>query len=446
MLGAIVSGASSIVGGLIGASGADKAAGAYQDAAEAAAAVTQEMFYQTREDLAPYRKTGEYAIENLLGTPAAYAATPEELNALVSQKSDLESQLNELQTKGEKYTTRGRRRREDIPAEVRGDPWERDRLVTTERYRPASPGSIAKLKSQISDLDAQIAATQEQMGEVTEEATPGLMDTYPDPSPYPDMPEYPEAAPLPKAGPYPDMPDAPTFDFGQGGVENALLSFTPEAYEQSPGYQFQVDEAQRAIENMASARGYRLSPRALKEFSQKAQGLARTDYGNWFNQQLQKADLALTQWREGRQAEIQDWLYPYETSVDEWTRQRGSDLQDWSNVRGANVEDWASKNTATAGAWMDKYNALMNLLRTGQSSATSTAAAGQNTASQVGNILTGAGEMEADKYINRANVAANALTSGIDNALTAYYTNPGSFDMGRPIPVDQWAYETGYRY
>ena len=56
-----------------------------------------------------------------------------------------------------------------------------------------------------------------------------------------------------------------------------------QGFQQSPGYQFNLDQGNQAMERMAAARGLRLSGGTLKEGAKFASGLASQDYGNWWN-------------------------------------------------------------------------------------------------------------------------------------------------------------------
>lgn len=56
-----------------------------------------------------------------------------------------------------------------------------------------------------------------------------------------------------------------------------------DAFRATPGYQFQLDEGNKAIERGAAARGLRLSGGTLKGLQQYGQGLADTTYGDYFN-------------------------------------------------------------------------------------------------------------------------------------------------------------------
>lgn len=62
---------------------------------------------------------------------------------------------------------------------------------------------------------------------------------------------------------------------------------SPGAYQQSPGYQYAMDQAMNQVQNGASARGMLESGAVLKSMQQTASGLAQQDYGNWWNRQNQ---------------------------------------------------------------------------------------------------------------------------------------------------------------
>ena len=68
----------------------------------------------------------------------------------------------------------------------------------------------------------------------------------------------------------------------------------PNAFTQSPGYQFTRNEAFRDIGNQFSARGGAQSGNALRALQDRGANLASQDYGNWFNQQASLAGLGQT--------------------------------------------------------------------------------------------------------------------------------------------------------
>ncbi len=61
----------------------------------------------------------------------------------------------------------------------------------------------------------------------------------------------------------------------------------PNAYQQSPGYQYAMNEAMRNTQGNASARGLLESGSALRGMNNAIQGVAQQDYGNWWNRQNQ---------------------------------------------------------------------------------------------------------------------------------------------------------------
>ncbi len=58
-------------------------------------------------------------------------------------------------------------------------------------------------------------------------------------------------------------------------------------YQQSPGYQYAVNEALKQVQGQSSARGLLESGSALRAMTDRAQGMAQQDYGNWWNRQNQ---------------------------------------------------------------------------------------------------------------------------------------------------------------
>lgn len=70
----------------------------------------------------------------------------------------------------------------------------------------------------------------------------------------------------------------------------------PKDFQQSPGYQWQLDQGLRAATNAQAARGMGKSGAAMKELNTYAQGLANQDYGNWWNRQIGLKELNLGQY------------------------------------------------------------------------------------------------------------------------------------------------------
>lgn len=60
-------------------------------------------------------------------------------------------------------------------------------------------------------------------------------------------------------------------------------NFSMSDFQADPGYQFRMDEAMKAIERSAAARGGRSGTRALNQMTRYSQDLASQEYGNAFN-------------------------------------------------------------------------------------------------------------------------------------------------------------------
>ena len=146
--------------------------------------------------------------------------------------------------------------------------------------------------------------------------------------------------------------------------------------EQDPGYQFQLQQGQQAIQNSAAAKGQLLDPntqRALLDFGQQS---ARTDYGNVYNRALQT----------------------YGTNYDVWHQNQ-----------------------------QDVYSRLLGLTNVGAHSADSLGQEGQGAANNISNILLTSGRQQGEDIMGGATAtasgyagAANALNTGI---LTSQYYN-----------------------
>lgn len=59
--------------------------------------------------------------------------------------------------------------------------------------------------------------------------------------------------------------------------------FTSEDFKQDPGYQFRMDEANKALERSSAARGGLTSGRFMKELMRQQQGMASEEYNNAYN-------------------------------------------------------------------------------------------------------------------------------------------------------------------
>lgn len=149
---------------------------------------------------------------------------------------------------------------------------------------------------------------------------------------------------------------------GAAGYGSAMRDFGMADFQQDPGYQFRMDEGQKALERGAAARGGLLSGRAAKDTMRFAQGLGAQEFGAAF---------------------------------------------DRFNVNRAN-----------------KLQPLQSLAGVGQSSTNALGQAGQNFASGAGSALgaygaaqganiLGAGNARASGYVGKANSWSDAIGQGV---------------------------------
>lgn len=94
-----------------------------------------------------------------------------------------------------------------------------------------------------------------------------------------------------------------TSGFAPGGQYTA--QFTPGAFQSSPeyaGYQFEQEQGLGAEEAAAASKGQTFSPATAAAIDANAQGVAETQYSNWYDQ-------AYTQWLNSQQTNIQGQEY-----------------------------------------------------------------------------------------------------------------------------------------
>ena len=140
----------------------------------------------------------------------------------------------------------------------------------------------------------------------------------------------------------------------------------PAAFKESPGYRFQLEEGEKAINRMASATGSFFSGERGKELVGYAGGMASREYGNWFNRQR---------------------------------AERG-----------------------------DIYNRMAGMSSLGRGGAAATGAAGVATGQGIAATERYAGEAEARGYLGRGEAAASTY-AGLANVGTSYIQNKMFMDM-----------------
>jgi hypothetical protein len=120
------------------------------------------------------------------------------------------------------------------------------------------------------------------------------------------------------------------------------------AFQTGPGYQFELDEANRAIERSAAARGNLSSGNTLAALNDRAVGLANQEYGNWQNRLAGLGTMGLQ--ATGQQAANLTGLggLNYDTGQQKgqygWNAETGA-----ANATAAGIEGAAAAKTAGAG-------------------------------------------------------------------------------------------------
>lgn len=166
---------------------------------------------------------------------------------------------------------------------------------------------------------------------------------------------------------------------GGGGFGSLLQGFTqpfvaPTAAQaaQTPGYQFQLQQGQQAIQNSAAAQGGLLSGNTLQALDQYSQGLASSNYQQVYNNAIQQYQQAY-------------------------------------NIFQGNQTNEFNRLAALSGVGQTAANTLGQL---GQASAQNIANINANAGAQIGSSLQNAGAARASGYAG----IANAVTGGIGNA------------------------------
>lgn len=148
-------------------------------------------------------------------------------------------------------------------------------------------------------------------------------------------------------------------DLGQTGLQqvqndlpNLTASFSMDKFQKDPGYDFRMQEGQKALERSASARGGLMSGGTLKALSRYGQDYASNEYNNAYNR--------FNQDRDQRYGKLMDLVGTGQNAA----AQTGAAGQNYANAYGQNVMGAAN---AKAAASMAEGQALMGLVGQGVS-------------------------------------------------------------------------------
>jgi len=217
---------------------------------------------------------------------------------------------------------------------------------------------------------------------------------------------------------------------GLGLDQLAAERFTAPTAEQAqatPGFQFSLDKAQKALQQSAAARGTLLSSATAQRLQENAIGLADQNYGNVYNRaytnfaDTQNRNAGLAGQAYGQFADTQNRNIglagqDYGRFADTQNRMMGlasADYGMWGDQRANNLGLY----DRAYGNYRDTQGFNMNLADLGYRAATGQAQAGTNYANQAGSLLTDQGNANAAGRVGSANAWSGAM-GNIANNLT----------------------------
>jgi hypothetical protein len=175
---------------------------------------------------------------------------------------------------------------------------------------------------------------------------------------------------------------------------------TIKQFQQSPGYTYNLNQQQQAIQNSAASHTGAISGNMLQALQTNASGLANQDYYNWLGQ---ATNFGLDQYN----ASSQNY---------------------WSSLTANNKNFWDLYNAYNQGD-QNVLNNLFNVAGMGQNAATNSGQTGVQLAGNVGNALIGQGSDLAAGKIGSATALSGGIggaAGGIVNALQSLLNNGGS--------------------
>lgn len=193
------------------------------------------------------------------------------------------------------------------------------------------------------------------------------------------------------------------------------VPFSDAEFKADPGYQFRLDQGNKAIQNLAAATGNLNSGRALKDAMNFSSGLASQEYQNAYGRYN-------NDYNTGLNSHLQNYETGLNSHVENYLTGLNSHMQNY--LTGFNTNETNKSNI---------YNKLMGLAGLGQSSASALANVGQNYSGQVSNNLAQGANAQAAGTVGKTN-AINQGLGTVTNALGGYFMNRGSGYSGQFQP------------
>jgi hypothetical protein len=227
-----------------------------------------------------------------------------------------------------------------------------------------------------------------------------------------------------------DMPEY-RYDYGTYQAPNAPGSYqnqqftgqyTPETFnfQADPGYQFRMQEGQKAIEGSAAARGTQLSGATMKALAKYGQNLASDEYGKAYDRFVDKRNFGYGQSRDARRDYEADRGFGYGQYRDtrgDYVTDRGFGYGAFNDDRNFGYGVYSDAYNQNAGRLDRSYNRLAGLANLG-------IGAGNN----LSNIYSNAGGQIADTQIQQANARA-AGTMGTARGIGDIFSGAGQIPL-----------------
>lgn len=204
---------------------------------------------------------------------------------------------------------------------------------------------------------------------------------------------------------------APVYSqFGEAAPIYHDFNMTQANLEATPGYQFNLSQGLKAVQNSASARGLGISGAAQKGAARFASGLADSTYQNQLNNYM-------NQFNVGQQG--------YQNRLTNYMNQFNVGQQGYQNRLANYMNQFNTGFNADTANQTNLYNRLLGSSQLGESAAAQTGSFGTTNAQTLSGNITGAGNAAASGIVGGANAITGALGS-IPGALVYNNLFPGS--------------------
>lgn len=267
-----------VAAGAMQSRAANRASDAQRDSADAATGLQRDMYYQTREDQAPWRNVGMGALQMLAGV----------YNIPFSTNPDYDP--TRPQSRPGQPAQPGQGGGNGFWGGVTGN------MGLNGPANGGMPGRMSGMQDRpppppMNALSGPVQMPMQKGAPMPQGQPPGRMGAQggmaqPQTPPGPPRMGIPSRGQLDGSAPYPNQP-RPAVPPGQPmpqpapGAAPGAPNYS--AFFQSPDYQFRMDQGVQALDRSAAARGRTNSGAQMKALTEYGSGLASSEFGNWWN-------------------------------------------------------------------------------------------------------------------------------------------------------------------